>query len=385
MKNFIFYNPVKVVFGEDQIKELIKLIPAKARVLMTYGGGSIKKNGVYEQVKLAIGDLIVAEFAGIMPNPEYSYLLEAVKICQDKQIDFILAVGGGSVVDATKFIAAAVNYPLEDKWQIVAGHSDKIINSIPFGVVLTLPATGSEMNQGSVISYKEKGKKKAFGHESVFPKFAILDPNVTYSLDERQLANGIVDPFIHVTEQYITTDLNTQIQDKFAQSVLITLTNVAKDVITKKPDYNTRANWMWAATNALNGILSTGTDSDWATHMIGHELTALYNLDHAQTLAIIAPQIWRYKREQKIRKLLKYARNVWQINTTDIDKAIEEGIVATENFFNEIGMKTKFSQYGLTIDADLVAKNVIDTCNGPIGEHKDIEYSDIVKILTMAN
>lgn len=384
MHNFIFKNPVQVVFGTGQITQLSTMIPANSKVLLTYGGGSIKQNGVYNQVKEALKSFAVFEFNGIEANPEYETLLKAVNLCKQEQIDFILAVGGGSVVDGTKFIAAAVNYPLEDKWQILHGQADKISNVIPFAAVLTLPATGSETNPAAVVSRKQSGEKLGFLNPLVYPQFAILDPTVTYSLPPRQLANGLVDPFIHVTEQYLTTDLNTPIQDGYAETILRTLIEVAPIIISGQKNDVARANWMWSATNALNGFIGVGVDHDWATHMIGHELTALYGFDHAQSLALLAPQLWRYKKQQKEAKLLKFARNVWGIRTLDPQTAIEEAILQTEVFFHSLGMKTTFSDYKININASLVADKLAEHIQGGIGEHRDIHHEDIIKIINMA-
>lgn len=383
MHNFKFYNPVQVVFGAGQIASLSQLVSKTDKILLVYGGGSIKQNGVYDQVVAALNGCKFYEFGGIEANPEYETLLKAVEICKSKQIDFILAVGGGSVVDGTKFISAAVNFPLEDKWQILKGHSAKITDVVPFGVVLTLPATGSEMNSGSVVSRRATGEKLSFGHSNTFPKFSILDPEVTYSLSPRQLANGIVDPFIHVTEQYLTTDINSPLQDGFAEVILRTLISVAPKIISGERNYEARSNWMWSATNALNGYIGIGVDHDWATHMIGHELTAAYGLDHAQTLAIIAPQIWRYKQQSKQAKLIKFARNVWNIQDADTSVAIDKAIACTEDFFRSTHIYTKLSDYNIIVDKDLIASNVLSHV-GNIGEAKDIGYADIKQILTMA-
>ncbi|HMT03369.1 MAG TPA: iron-containing alcohol dehydrogenase [Burkholderiales bacterium] len=383
MRNFTFENPVKIVFGKNQINSINRFIPKESRLLLVYGKGSIKSNGIYEQVLQALMGYNIFEFAGIEVNPEYATLIKAVELCKKEKIDYILAVGGGSVIDGVKFISAAVNFPMADTWQILKGKQNKISNVIKFGVVLTLPATGSEMNSGSVISRRETGEKLAFGHSLLYPQFAILDPEVTYSLPPRQLANGIVDPFIHVTEQYITTDLNTPIQDGFAETILKTLINLAPKILSGENDYNTRADWMWSATNALNGYIGNGVDHDWATHKIGHELTALYGLDHAQTLAIIAPQMWRYKKNIKKAKLVKFALNVWQISK-DNDDAIEQGIRKTEDFFRSIGIKTKLSEYNIKVNASEVANNLAISQGVPIGEHKDIFVKDIIKIIEMA-
>jgi NADP-dependent alcohol dehydrogenase len=405
MHNFEFRNPVKIIFGKNQISSITQEIPGivsdNIRVLVVYGGGSIKANGVLTQVKNALSaikqDIYIEEFSGVEANPDFDTLMKAVKVCRDQKINFILAVGGGSVVDGVKFIAAAVNFTAQNtqlgEWELFFGGAERIVKAIPFGVILTLPATGSEMNMGAVISRRSTGEKVVFRHHTVFPKFSVLDPEVTYSLPARQLANGIVDPFIHVTEQYLTTDISSLIQDSFAEGVLKTLIDVAPKVVSAKKDYAARANWMWACTNALNGFIGLGIDQDWATHQIGHELTAKYALDHAQTLAIIAVQLWRYKMSFKRAKLLKFAKNVWGMkiisgDTISEDSAIANAIICTEEFFREVlGVKTRFSEYGIKIDTEIatqIAASVNQHNPLPIGENKDINQEDIIRILLMA-
>ncbi len=384
MHNFTFANPVKICFGRGQISQLTTLIPSKAKVLIAYGGGSIKENGVYNQVIEALTDQKVFEFAGIEANPDFDTLMKAVEICRNEQIDYILAVGGGSIIDGCKFIALATYYQ-GDSWDILTKNNLQFSKAVNLGVVQTLPATGSEMNAGAVISRRTIGAKLSFGHPLVYPKFAILDPETTYSLPIRQLRNGIIDPFIHVTEQYLTTDISTLIQDGFAETVLKTLIQVGKEIVNGTKDYNIRANWMWAATNALNGYIGVGVDQDWATHMIGHELTALYGLDHGQTLAIVAPQLWRHQQQSKKAKLLKYARNIWNLDTTDEKKAIEEAIRKTEGFFQSLGVKTKFSDYDIKADPDLIAANVFKHAEQNLGEHRNIDENGIKEIIRLAN
>ncbi|MCE3269091.1 MAG: NADH-dependent alcohol dehydrogenase [Burkholderiales bacterium] len=387
MHNFEFHNPVKVLFGKNQIENIKHLIPQNKNILLTYGMNSIKANGIYQRVINNLPQVNnLVEFGGIGANPEYNILLEAVNLCKHEKVDFILAIGGGSVIDGTKFISASVNFPILDKWQILKGQSSKICNSINYGVIQTLPATGSEMNEYAVISRKETYEKLAFGHNELFPKFAILEPEITYSLPNHQLINGIIDPFIHVTEQYLTTNINTLLQDGYSETIMRTLINLAPKLFSKKHDYDVRANWMWCANNALNNYIGVGVDEDWATHAIGHELTALYSLDHAQTLAIIAPQLWRYKKEQKRQKLIQFAKNIWNINDKNCNIAIEKAIFCTEQFFNNIGMKTKLSDYNIQADAAAIANNVIkNSKTGSIGEHNDIRFNDIVNIIKMSN
>lgn len=383
MHNFTFYNPVKVCFGKGQISQLSNLITAKSKVLLAYGGGSIKSNGVYQEVIKQLSNHQVTEFAGIEANPDYDTLMRAVEICKAEQIDLILSVGGGSIIDGCKFIALAAHY--EGNPEDILLKSDFVATkAIPIGVIQTLPATGSEMNCGSVISRRSHGTKRSFGSPLVYPQFAILDPETTYTLPTRQLQNGIIDPFIHVTEQYLTTDLNTMIQDGFAETVLKTLINVGNDIVNGSQDYDVRANWTWAATNALNGIIGIGVDHDWATHMIGHELTAAYGLDHAQTLAIIAPQVWRHQIKFKSAKLLKFAKNVWGIENNDPELAINQAITKTEEFFHSLQVKTKLSDYGIAVDKDKIINNVFQFGKTALGEHKHIDKAAVGEILEMA-
>lgn len=383
MHNFTYYNPVKVLFGKGQIQELSQLIPANTKILLAYGGGSIKSNGVYQQVIDNLKNQQIIEFSGIEANPDYDTLMRAVKICQTEEIELILAVGGGSIIDGCKFIALAAHYQ-GDPWEILTKPTYKANKAIALGVVQTLPATGSEMNSGAVISRRSIGAKQAFMNPLVFPQFAILDPETTYSLPTRQLQNGIIDPFIHVTEQYLTTDLNSSIQDGFAEAVLKTLIDVGIDIVNGTQDYATRANWMWAATNALNGIIGIGVDHDWATHMIGHELTAAYGLDHGQSLAIIAPQLWRQQQQHKAAKLLKFAHNVWGLENSHPDVAIKQAIIKTEEFFHSLGVKTKFSDYEVNVDSEMITTNLFKYSSSNLGEHKNIDAKAVTEILAMA-
>lgn len=383
MHNFTYFNPVKIIFGKDSIQKINTLINKNSKILLAYGGGSIKSNGVYNEIIKSLEGYQIIEFAGIEANPEYDTLMKAVQICKSEKIDFILAVGGGSVIDGCKFIALASHYNGE-AWDILTNASLEVNNAIPFGSILTLPATGSEMNSGSVISRRSIGAKLSFGNPLVFPKFSILDPEVTYSLPKRQLQNGIIDPFIHVTEQYLTTDINSDIQDGFAESVLRTLVRVGKEIVSETKDYDIRANWMWAATNALNGIIGVGVDHDWSTHIIGHELTAAYNLDHAQTLAIVAPQVWRFQFNDKMHKLAKFGRSVWGLENLDDELVATQAIIMTEEFFHSLDVKTKLSDYGITIAAEDIANNVFSHSKTNIGENHKIDKDAVIQILTNA-
>ena len=345
MLNFSFSNKTRIHFGENQITKLASEIPLGAKVLITYGGGSIKKNGVYDQVMSALSEHSVFEFSGIEPNPSYETSMKAVVLVKQESIDYILAVGGGSVIDATKFIAAAALFNGEP-WDILAKGAT-IEAAIPLGAVLTLPATGSESNSGAVISKLATKDKLPFMNAHVLPQFAVLDPSVMNSLPTRQLSNGVVDAFIHTTEQYLTYNVNGKLQDRFAEGILLTLIEEGPKLFTAEKTNDVNGNVMWSATQALNGLIGSGVPQDWATHMIGHEITATYKLDHAQTLAIILPRLMWEMRETKEEKLLQYASRVWNINEGDSESRIKAVIEKTEQFFHSVQMKTRFSDYNL--------------------------------------
>jgi NADP-dependent alcohol dehydrogenase len=356
MNNFNFYNPVHVVFGKDRLGELDNLIPKDAKVLVLYGGGSVKKFGTLEKVLANLGNRRVFEFGGIEPNPQYTTLMKAVEIVKKENIDFLLAVGGGSVMDGTKFVALASEYTGENASDLLTNSSLRmgLQKAKPLGTVVTLPATGSEMNAGGVISY-EHGKI-GFGHRFVFPQFSIIDPTLTYSLPAGQVANGIVDTFIHTTEQYLTFPAEGRFQDRAAEGILKTLIEIGKKTIEDPRDYDARANLVWCSTMALNGLIGAGVPQDWASHMIGHELTAMFGIDHGKTLAIIAPSVWTVLKEQKHAKLLQYAERVWDITEGDEDSRIDLVIKKTRDFFESLGVKTHLGEYGVTSDkiTDLV-------------------------------
>ncbi len=347
MNNFEFYNPTKIVFGKDTIAKLAILIPQDSNVLITYGGGSIKKNGVYEQVIKALGTRKVYEFGNIEPNPHYETCLKCVDYIKENEIDFILAVGGGSVIDATKFIAAACYYESNDTWEILETRGSNIKKAMPFGTVLTLPATGSEMNNGSVITKKGTKEKKAFHSDVCFPQFSILDPQTTFTLPKKQVSNGIVDTFVHVMEQYLTYPVNNQISDRFAESIIISLIEEAPKVFTNPMDYDVRANLMWAATMGLNSLIACGVPEDWSTHMIGHELTALHGLDHGITLSIVLPGVMKIMRNEKGEKIIQFGERVFGIKEGSKEEKITKTIDATEKFFDSLNSPTHLSQVGL--------------------------------------
>jgi NADP-dependent alcohol dehydrogenase len=372
MLNFDFYNPTRIVFGTDTIKKINDLVPIAARVLVLFGGESARKNGTLAEVREALGAREVQEFGGIEPNPSFETLMKAVELIRQQKLDFLLAVGGGSVIDGTKFVAAAVGYE-GDAWGILETRGSKIRHALPFGSVLTLPATGSEMNNGGVVTRKATQTKVPFSSNHVFPQFSILDPNKTFTLPARQLANGVVDAFIHVMEQYLTYPVDARVQDRFAEGLLQTLIEIGPLVLDESADYNTRANLMWSASMALNGLIGSGVPQDWSTHMIGHELTALHNIDHARTLAIVLPANMQIRRADKRDKLLQYAARVWHIVDGDEEQRIDTAIEKTRAFFESLGLPTRLSDYQLgTKDIDEILGQLEAHKLTKLGERRDV-------------
>lgn len=382
MENFVFHNPTKIVFGKGTISGLSTLLPSAGKVMMTFGSGSIRKNGVYDQVTAALksrGDFI--EFGGIEANPEYATLMKAVKIAKKEKVSFLLSVGGGSILDGTKFIAAAIEYTSPEPWHILE-KSAEVKSATPIGAVLTLPATGSEMNGNAVISRAETKQKLAFGTAKVLPQFSILDPETTFTLPPRQTANGIVDTMVHVFEQYATKDMKAPLVEAIAEAILkITIEN-GRLVLASPRDYDIRANLMWASTLALNGLIGLSAANDWTSHMIGHEITAFHGLDHGQTLAVIWPNVARFEMKAKSTMLARYARNVWAISEADDLKAAAAGIDRTVEFWNSVGAKTTLTGYGVGDDrfADIAER----LGGGKMGENGDIGRKEVLKILEMS-
>ena len=375
MRPFDFYNPTRIVFGAQTVQRLHDLVPAQARVLLLYGGESARKSGTLAEVRAALGAREVQEFGGIEPNPSYETLMRAVDQVRAHKLDFLLAVGGGSVIDGTKFVAAAVDHE-GDPWQILETRGASIARALPFGSVLTLPATGSEMNNGSVITRKQTQTKLAFMSPHVFPRFSVLDPDKTHTLPARQLANGVVDAFTHVMEQYLTYPVDARVQDRFAEGLLQTLIEIGPQVLAEPsshPAQDARANLMWTATLALNGLIGAGVPQDWSTHMIGHELTALHDIDHARTLAVVLPANLQVRRQAKHAKLLQYAERVWGITQGDEARRIDEAIERTRAFFESLGVPTRLSAYGLgPADIDVLIRQLDTHRMTALGEHKDV-------------
>lgn len=347
MNNFEITQPTTLIFGKDQLSSVKTQLEKHCkdnRILITYGGGSIERSGFLDKLKAELSNYELHFFGGIEANPEFTTLMRAVDYIRENDIRFILAVGGGSVIDGTKFISGAVGYA-GDPWEVLLREPGKVFTTaVPFGCILTIPATGSESNSGAVISRSELKEKRTMGGPLFFPLFALLDPTFVATLPKRQLANGVIDAFTHTTEQYLTFVGENKLQERFAEGILSTLIEIGEGVIANPADYELASQLMYCANQALNGTLRCGVTTDWATHMIGHELTALHGIDHAQTLAIIAPRLYEATFESKKAKLAQYGKRVWNLTGSD-DEIAREAIVKTEQFFQSLGVATKISDY----------------------------------------
>jgi NADP-dependent alcohol dehydrogenase len=379
MQNFSFRNPTEIVFGKGMIAEIATRVPTDVPVLLLYGGGSIKRNGVYEQVKRALGSQRrVIEFGGIEPNPLHETCVKAVAVARAEEVGFLLAVGGGSVLDAAKYVAAAVCYEGADPWEILTSCGAVVKRALPLGTVLTLPATGSEANGNAVISRRSTQEKLFFGSPLSFPVFSVLDPETTYSLPQKQVRNGIVDAFAHVMEQYMTYPAAAPLQDRLAEALVHTLVEVGPQTLAAPRDYDLRASLMWAATLALNTLLGCGVPQDWATHGIGHELTAFYGLDHAESLAVVMPGVWTHQIERKRAKLTQLGQRLWGLSRA------EDTITRTDAFFASLAMPTRLADYGIRA-ADAAARiEQRFTARGlALGEHGDLLPAAVSAILRL--
>lgn len=384
MLNFNYQNPTRILFGKGQIANISAEIPTGAKILLTYGGGSIHRNGVYTQVMNALAGHVVIEYGGIEPNPEYKTLMKAVEIGRAEKVDLLLAVGGGSVVDGTKFIAAAIPFAGEP-WDILSKQAP-VKSAVPLAAILTLPATGSESNAFAVISRSETSQKLAFSSAFGYPVFSVLDPETTFSLPPRQVANGVVDAFVHTVEQYLTFPVQAHLQDRFAESILQTLIEVGPQTLAKPTDYDLRASFVWATTMALNGLIGQGVPQDWSTHMIGHELTARYGIDHARTLASVLPHLLRVHSGNKGDKLVQFAERVWGVRDGSREQKIEAGISATEGFFESLGVPTRLKAYD-QVNAETPSKVALRLSgNGmtKLGERQTVTPSSVEKILELS-
>ncbi len=352
MNNFQFQNSTKLIFGKGMISRLSAELPQGAKIMVTFGGGSVKRNGVYDQVIEALNGFDYIEFWGIEPNPRIETLRKAIEIGKSEGVNFLLAVGGGSVLDGTKLIAAAI--PVEaDGWDLVIGKAP-FGDCVEFASVMTLPATGSEMNDAAVISNTATGEKFAIHNRK--PQFSILDPQTTFTLPEYQIACGVTDTYIHVMEQYLTVPEVSPLMDRWAEGVLLTLREVAPKIQANQEDYDQMANYMLCATMGLNGFVSMGVPQDWATHMIGHEITALTGITHGHTLSIVMPGVMQILREQKGDKIIQYGERVCGVVSGSREERIDATIASTENFFRSLGLKTRLSENG--VGEDVVAEVV---------------------------
>lgn len=384
MLNFELYNPTQLIFGKGQIEKLNTLIPQGTKILLAYGGGSIFKNGIHQQVIENLKGYEIVEFGGIEPNPHFETLMKAVEVIKAEKIDFILAVGGGSVIDGVKFISAAVNFngnPIDILQKRILIKE----NAMPFGTILTLPATGSEMNSGYVVTIKATQEKLAAGGSALFPKFSICDPTVIQSLPKRQLENGVVDAYTHVMEQYLTYPHDGYLQDRIAEGILQTLIEIGPKVVEHPEDYALASNFMWCCTMALNGLIQKGVPSDWATHMIGHELTALYNIDHARTLAIIGPNLYRVLFEAKKAKLAQYGKRIFNLSGSE-EEIAKEAIEKTVAFFHQMGMDTQLSQYtdDYSKTADFIVKRFEERGWKGLGENQQVTLEKVKSIVELS-
>ena len=387
MFNFDFYNPTHIVFGKDRLGELDTLVPKDAKVLITYGGGSAVRSGLIDRIVKALGNRKVEQFGGIEPNPSLETCERAVAFIKEHGVDFVLAVGGGSVVDATKLIVMGATYdgPVIEvmKAGVPEVPVEMVPNPLPFGTVMTLPATGSEMNNGAVITYGD-GKYPVFS-SLVFPKFSMLDPTLTFTLPEKQVKNGVIDTFVHTTEQYLTYPVEGRIQDRFSEGILKTMIEIGKETVENPENYDIRANHVWASTLALNGLIGAGVPQDWATHLIGHELTVAYHLDHGITLAIVLPALLEVKKADKLDKLAQYATRVWHITEGTTEEKADKAIAKTREFFESLGVSTHLKDYGLGEEAvDKIVKQLEDHGMTRLGEKGDVTPEVAREILTRA-
>lgn len=385
MLNFEFSNPTKILFGKGRIANIAQEIPPGARVLITYGGGSVIRNGVLDEVKSALDGYTYFEFGGIEPNPAYETLIKAVELVKAEHIDYLLAVGGGSVIDGTKFIAVGAEYTQGDPWEIVLRRGVGIDEALPIGVILTLPATGSESNHRAVVTRKSMNAKISFATTAIFPRFAVLDPTKTFSLPMTQISNGVVDSYMHVLEQYLTYPLDAPVQDRFAEGLLLTLLELGPRALTEPENYDLRASLMWCSTLALNGLISAGVVQDWATHMVGHELTALYGLDHAASLAAVFAGMLQERRTDKHDKLLQYAERIWGLKEGTDGEIIDAAIEKTRQFFATMQLGTHLSDYGLSaanipeIIESLEKHNMVK-----LGERRDVTPDRVRRALELS-
>jgi NADP-dependent alcohol dehydrogenase len=381
MLDFVFQNPTKIIFGKSSISKIFGEIPREAKVLVTYGGGSAERSGVLDEVKDSLPGYDLTFFGGIEPNPEYETIMKGAALAREKKIDFLLAIGGGSVIDGTKFMAAVIPFQ-DDPALLLENAGSAIIRALPIGVVLTLPASGSEMNSRAIISRKESRHKRAVMNSFLFPRFAVLDPTKSYTLPVRQIGNGVVDTFVHVLEQYMTYPVEGKVQDRLAEGLLHVLIEEGPKALIEPENYDVRANLMWCATLGLNGLIGAGVPQDWAAHRIGYELTVLYGMDHAQTLAVLVPAIFKIMEISKREKLLQYAERIWEIGEGSEADRIDTAIEKTRDFFEKMRVPTRLGDYSVT---DKCIPQVVELLQAhgmlALGEHQSVTPEIVEKIL----
>lgn len=383
MLDFTFHNPTKVLFGKDAIGRIAGEIPRRARVMITYGAASARKYGVLDEVLAALSGFDITQFGGIEPNPEYETIIKGVALAREKKIDFLLAIGGGSVIDGTKFMAAAIPFDKEP-WLLMENKGADIRQALPLGALVTLPASGSEMNNRAIISRKAVRVKRAMMNDCFFPRFAALDPTKTYALPEKQIGNGVVDTFVHVLEQYLTYPVNGKVQDRLSEGLLLLLIEEGPKALVDPKNYDVRANLMWCATVGLNGLIGAGVPQDWAAHRAGYELTVLYGLDHAETLAVLVPAMLKVRAEIKKQKLLQYGERIWGISSGTEASRIDAAIDKTRAFFERMGLRTSLKGYGIQdVDADGVIKLLTEHGLTRMGESNDVTPDTIREILKL--
>jgi len=384
MQNFDYFNPTQIVFGQERLNELNNLVPEDAKVLVLFGGGSVKRFGTLDKIKANLGDRVVLEFGGIEANPKFETLMKAVDLVRTEKVDFLLAIGGGSVMDGTKFVALAAKQETEHEQILFNGFEPvPAKEALPLGCVVTLPATGSEMNTFGVVTYNQQ--KYPFTSPLVFPKFSILDPDLTLTLPKEQVANGVADAFIHVIEQYLTQPQNAKVQDRVSEGLLKTLIEDGPVTYNDNTNIEARKNFMWSATSALNGLIGVGVMHDWSTHMIGHEMTAMFGIAHGRTIAVILPSLLRERKTHKRAKLLQFAERVWDITSGTDDEKIDAAINKSESFFNSLGIVTKLSHYDIgDKEIETLVANMKKMGLTHLSETGDLTLDIVTKILTAA-
>ncbi|MDK9754904.1 iron-containing alcohol dehydrogenase [Vibrio sp. D173a] len=385
MLDFNFFNPTQIVFGQKRLDELDNLVPAQAKVMIIYGGTAVKKFGVIDRVKSALKTRKIVEFDKVEPNPKFETLVGAVEVVKAEQVDFLLAVGGGSVMDSTKFIAVAAKTE-SSEYEALLSHGFAGLPSteaLDLGCVVTLPATGSETNGAGVITLN--GQKALFISPILYPKFSFLDSELTMTLPKHQVANGVIDAFVHTIEQYLTFPVGAKVQDRIAEGVLKTLIEDGPVTYRDSSDKQARENFMWCATTAQNGSIGSGVPQDWSTHFIGHELTTLFGIAHAPTLAVVLPSLLRERKDKKRAKLLQYAERVWNISDSSDDEKITKAIDLTEQFFLSLDTPTTLGAYDIDDNGiELILANLEKEGMTALSETGDLGLDTVRKILNMA-